>query len=198
MNNGQVGFWWSSIGVGGRARPPLPGPAEADVAIVGGGFTGLWTAYYLARARPELRIVVLERELAGFGASGRNGGWVSGFFSGPARGYDRSPRRAAYLALQRAMFDTVAEIAAVVADEGIDAELVRGGHLAVALDAAQAARLAGSLRRARALGLGEEDLRALGPGELERRIRVQGAVAGSFSPHVARVHPAKLLTGLAA
>src|SRR3954453_17749000 len=59
-------------------RPPLPGPAEADVAIVGGGFTGLWTAYHLARPDPGLRIVVLEREFAGFGASGRNGGWVSG------------------------------------------------------------------------------------------------------------------------
>jgi glycine/D-amino acid oxidase-like deaminating enzyme len=197
MRSGQLGFWWSSIGGPRRTRPPLPGSAQADVAIVGAGFTGLWTAYYLARARPELRIVVLERELAGFGASGRNGGWVTGFFSGPARGYDRSPRRSAYLALQRAMFDTVAEVAAVVGSEGIDAELVRGGHLAVALDSAQAAHLTASLRLARALGLGEEDIRELGREELHRRVRVEGAVAGSFSPHVARVHPAKLVTGLA-
>ncbi len=88
-------------------RAPLPGPIAVDVAIVGAGLTGLWTAYYLARAEPGLRIVVLERERAGFGASGRNGGWVSGFLSGPARVYARGGGRAGVAALQRAMLATV-------------------------------------------------------------------------------------------
>src|SRR5680860_1005864 len=61
-------------------RAALPGPLDVDVAIVGGGFTGLWTAYYLAKADPRLRIAVLEKDIVGFGASGRNGGWVSPFF----------------------------------------------------------------------------------------------------------------------
>src|SRR5271155_6135410 len=85
----ELGFGWRSLGGPPPARQPLPGPAEADVAIVGAGYTGLWTAYYLKRAQPSLEIVVLEREHAGFGASGRNGGWASGFFSGPARVYER-------------------------------------------------------------------------------------------------------------
>src|SRR5216684_8554773 len=90
MRTGELGFWWRSLGGPPPARPPLPGPAEADVAIVGAGFTGLWTAYYLKRADPSLEVVVLERELAGYGASGRNGGWVSGFFSGRPHLYERS------------------------------------------------------------------------------------------------------------
>ena len=59
------------------ARPSLPGDADYDVAIVGAGFTGLWSAYYLKQLQPDLRVVVLEREIAGYGPSGRNGGWAS-------------------------------------------------------------------------------------------------------------------------
>ncbi len=167
------------------------------MAIVGAGYTGLWTAYYLARAQPSLRIVVLERETAGFGASGRNGGWVSGFFSGPARVYERTSGSARYAALQRAMFDTVEEIAAVVAEHGIDADFVKGGHLALALGPAQAQHLRHEVAAARAHGVDEADLSELSAEQLALRLRVAGASGATFSPHVARVHPVKLLTGLA-
>jgi len=161
MQTGELGYWWRSLGAGRPTRPPLPGPARADVAIVGAGYTGLWTAYYLKRARPSLEIVVLERELAGFGASGRNGGWVSGFFSGPARVYERRGGRAAYIALQRAMFDTVDEIAAVLAEHEINADFVKGGNLTVALGDTQAQRLREEVAHSRAHGL-DEHARALG------------------------------------
>src|ERR1700744_6121983 len=75
MRNGEVSYWWRALGGVPPRRPSLPGPTEADVCIVGGGYTGLWTAYYLAGLRPGLRIVVLEAAFAGYGASGRNGGW---------------------------------------------------------------------------------------------------------------------------
>src|SRR6478672_8092540 len=101
MRSGEIGHWWSSLGGPAEARAPLAAATEADIAIVGAGFTGLWTAYYLKRARPQLRVVVLEREHAGFGASGRNGGWLSGFFAGAPQRYG-SPQR--YLVLQREMF----------------------------------------------------------------------------------------------
>src|SRR5438132_307233 len=100
MNTGELGHWWQSLGGARATREPLSGPLRADVAIVGGGFTGLWTAFYLARAAPALRIVVLEREMVGFGASGRNGGWVSGFFSGSDRAYGRAGGAVALAALQ--------------------------------------------------------------------------------------------------
>src|SRR5437588_12786397 len=138
----EPGFWWDSIGGPPPRRPPLRGRVEADVAIVGAGLTGLWSAYYLKRSQPSLEVVVLEREFAGFGASGRNGGWVSGFFSGPARVYERRGGREGLAALQAAMFATVEEVGAVLAEHDIDADFVKGGHLGVALDAAQ-------LRRAR-------------------------------------------------
>ena len=104
MRTGELGFWWGSLGGQPPARAALDGDANADVAIVGAGYTGLWTAYYLKRARPSLRVVLIEAEQAGFGASGRNGGWISGFFSGPARAYARGDSLAGYEALQRAMF----------------------------------------------------------------------------------------------
>jgi glycine/D-amino acid oxidase-like deaminating enzyme len=191
---GELGFWWRSIGGPPPPRDPLPGPVEADVAIVGAGYTGLWTAYYLKRAQPSLEVVVLEAEFAGFGASGRNGGWVAGSFSGSPRVYGRE----GYEALQRAMFATVAEIESVLSAEGIDADFVAGGQLSVALDSAQLVRLREHVAAARASGADESDLRELSPAELAARVRVAGARGASLLTHVARAHPAKLVTGLAA
>jgi glycine/D-amino acid oxidase-like deaminating enzyme len=170
---------------------------DVDVAIVGAGYTGLWTAYYLKLAQPSLQIVLLEREVAGFGASGRNGGWVSGFFSGPARVYERRGGREGYAGLQRAMFETVDEIGRVLREHAIDADFVKDGHLTVALNDAQAMRLREQVKRSRDHGVGEPDLRELDVKELQARVRVAGARTAAFSPHVARVHPVKLLTGLA-
>jgi glycine/D-amino acid oxidase-like deaminating enzyme len=198
MRTGELGYWWRSLGGPPTPRRSLDGPMEADVAVVGAGFTGLWTAYYLKRAQPSLEIVVLEREHAGFGASGRNGGWVSGFLSGPPRVYERRVGGAGYVALQQAMLATVDEVGAVLAEHAIDADFVKGGHLAVALDGAQAQRLRAEVADSRAHGLERDDLRELRADELQARLRVAGAQAASFSPHVARVHPAKLATGLAA
>ena len=77
--NGRVSNWYDELPA---YRPALPGDRDADVCIVGAGYTGLWTAYYLKRADPSLRIAVLEARFAGFGASGRNGGWLSGLVPG--------------------------------------------------------------------------------------------------------------------
>jgi glycine/D-amino acid oxidase-like deaminating enzyme len=197
MGTRELGFWWHSIGGPPPPRAPLEGPLEADVAIVGAGFTGLWSAYYLKRARPSLEIVMLEREFAGFGASGRNGGWVSGFFSGPARAYVRDGHAEGYAALQRAMFNTVEELAAVVSEHAIDADFLKAGQLTVALNDAQLEHVREQVAAARELGLGEGDLHELSAGQLEERVRVAGARGASYTPHVARVHPAKLVRGLA-
>src|ERR1019366_3281230 len=88
VRNGEVSYWWQSRGLPAR-RPPLPGSAEAGVCIVGAGYTGLWTAYYLKRADPGLRVIVLEAGFAGFGASGRNGGW--GTATPPGSGRNLTP-----------------------------------------------------------------------------------------------------------
>jgi len=190
--------WWSSLGGDPPLRPPLEADREVDVAVVGAGYTGLWTALELKRARPELEVVVLEAQFAGFGASGRNGGWLQGELAGPRERYARRGGREGVLRLQRAMHATLDEVERTTAEEGIDCDLVRGGTLTVATTAPQEARVRAELAQDRAWGLGEEDVRLLDAGELAARVRVEGARAALFSPHCARLHPAKLVRGLAA
>src|ERR1700759_4206807 len=108
MRNGGISFWHRQIGIA-PPRAPLDGSRSADVAIVGGGYTGLWTAYYLKRARTELAIAVLEREVCGFGPSGRNGGWISAAFAGSREALARTHGRDRVVALQRAMEATIDE-----------------------------------------------------------------------------------------
>jgi len=196
MRTGELGYWWRSLGGPPPRRAPLRGALEADVAIVGAGFTGLWTAYYLARADPSLHIVVLEREFAGFGASGRNGGWVMGSLSGPARAYEARGGCAGFAALQHAIIATVDEVGRFVAEHDLDVDYLKSGRLTVALNEPQLTRVRGEVRTERAHGLDEDDVGELTREELERRVRVAGARGASFTPHVARVHPAKLLLGL--
>ena len=127
MRIGEISFWYADIGGIPQKRPPLPGDREADVCIIGAGYTGLWTAYYLKKANPSLDIVVLEREFAGFGASGRNGGWLSGGFSWSREKYLKTSSRGAVVDMQRAMAGTVDEVIRVTEAEGIDADILRGG-----------------------------------------------------------------------
>ncbi len=76
----RLSLWWDEVGDPLADRPALDRDLDVDVAIVGAGFTGLWTAHSLLVADSSLRVAVLEREVAGFGASGRNGGWCSALF----------------------------------------------------------------------------------------------------------------------
>lgn len=198
MRNGEVSFWWRGRGGFPARRPHLPGPAEADVCIVGAGFTGLWTAWYLKQASPDLRVVVLEAAFAGFGASGRNGGWVTAAFPGSRDHYARRPQgREGVLDMQLQLRQAVDEVASVCAAEGIDADLVKGGNLNVAVTPAQHERLSAALRAERSWGQGEDDVRYLDRDELSGRIRIAGALGGLYTPHCARVQPAKLVAGLA-
>ena len=197
MRIGGVSFWWASLGGMPPARDPLPGPLEADVAIVGGGYTGLWTAWYLKQAAPELRIVVLEREQAGFGASGRNGGWLSGLLAGLREAWARRHGRDAVVRAQRAMFETVDEVAAWCDAEDVDCDLVRGGTLDVATSVPALRRLQRHLAWERSWGFGEDDWVGLSERDLADRVAVAGARGALFTPHCARVHPAKLVRGLA-
>jgi glycine/D-amino acid oxidase-like deaminating enzyme len=175
---GGPSFWFTQLGGTPRRRPPLPGGVDCDVAIVGAGYTGLWTAYYLKRADPGLRIVVLEREFAGYGASGRNGGWLAGAVAGM---HDD-----ATVAAIRA---TVDEVGRVAAAEHIDCAFHRGGALAVATGPTQLERL-----REHPLAHGGQWLE---PAQLHERVRIAGALGAVYDPDVARIQPAALVRGLA-
>lgn len=98
---GDVSFWYADIGLPQTRRPALQGDSTADVAIVGAGFTGLWAAWYLKQAQPGLNVLVIEKEFAGFGASGRNGGWCMGTFAWNHEAYARDTSREAVLQMVR-------------------------------------------------------------------------------------------------
>jgi glycine/D-amino acid oxidase-like deaminating enzyme len=178
-------------------RPALAGSTEVDVAVVGAGYTGLWAAYYLKKADPSLRIAILEKEIAGFGASGRNGGWCSSFFAASPGTIAAEFGREAAIAMQRAMFATVDEVGRVVADEGIDARYHKSGTLTLATSAAQLTRLQGEIDHEREWGFGETDYAYLSAAETARRVRVEGCLGAMYSPHCACVDPARLARGLA-
>jgi glycine/D-amino acid oxidase-like deaminating enzyme len=129
--NGDVSFWQASLPAP-PPRPPLPGDRSADVCIVGAGFTGLWAAYHLKLARPRLDVVVLERERVGYGASGRNGGWLTPAFAAPRDRLVREHGAATADALERALRDAVANVLAVCEHERIDCDALAGGVLRVA------------------------------------------------------------------
>ena len=192
-----LSLWHDDPTLDWTPRDPLPGPTDADVAIVGGGYTGLWTAYYLAKADPSLRIVVLEREVVGYGASGRNGGWCSAIFPATLRKVAAGTSRDEARRMQTAMNDTVPEIDKVVAGEGIACDLKLGGYLSVARNQAQWARAQAEVDGWRGWGFGEDHMRLLDGAEARGRIGASSVLGGTFTPHCAALQPARLVRGLA-
>jgi glycine/D-amino acid oxidase-like deaminating enzyme len=193
----RLSLWWEGIPVPLPRRPALAEDLDVDVCIVGAGFTGLWTAHSLALADPTLRIAVLEREVAGFGASGRNGGWCSALFATSDAALARQHGVEAMRAMRRAMQETVDIVGASAASEGIDCRFVKGGSIDLVRSDAQRARAIDRVDESRALGFGEDDLRWLGPDEIRQVIGASGALGATFTPHCAVVQPALLARGLA-
>ncbi|MEV0713578.1 FAD-dependent oxidoreductase [Asanoa sp. NPDC050611] len=177
-------------------RAPLPGSSSFDVAIVGAGFTGLWTAYYLITADPSLRIAVLEKEYAGFGASGRNGGWCSALLPTSLPALARRYGRSAAVSLQRAMNATVDEVGRVCAAEGIACDFHKGGTVVVARSPAQLARAAEAVTTSASFGF--DDLSLLTAEAAAARLGATSVLGGVFTPHCAAIQPAALVRGLAA
>jgi glycine/D-amino acid oxidase-like deaminating enzyme len=179
------------------ARPALEHDLDVDVAIVGAGYTGLWTAYYLKRLAPSLEIAIVEAQTAGFGASGRNGGWLMGNLLGEDRLLAELPaeQRRASFNLLHGIPD---EVATVLEREGIDCDYRKGGVLyCAARYPEQEASLRHYLDKLYSQGLTESDYRWLSPEQLALQIRIAKPYGGIYAPHVATLHPAKLVRGLA-
>lgn len=195
MRIGDVSFWYADIGLP-YPRAPLAGDTTADVAIIGAGYTGLWTAYYLKQANPDLDVLVIEKDFAGFGASGRNGGWLTGGFAWTHRRYLETSSEAAVRSMVAAMNGTVDEVIRVAEAEGIDADIHRTDELAVATKPAQLGRMRAEIAHRRHWG---EDGRVfeMPEADLAARVRIPGALGAMVVTNVARVQPAKLVRGLA-
>jgi len=164
---------------------------------VGAGFTGLWTAYYLAEADRSLRIAVVDRDVVGFGASGRNGGWCSALFAVSEERLDRTAGSGSGAAMRTAMEATVDEVGRVVDAEGIDCDFSHGGTVVLARSGAQLQRARDEVAAARLRGVTEESLRFLSAKEARGMIGASDILGGTFTPHCAAVNPARLVRGLA-
>jgi len=198
VRNGDVSFWYADIGGVPGYRPALPGDVEADVCIVGGGYTGLWTAYYLKKAAPSIRIAILEREFAGFGASGRNGGWLAGEFGWSRKKYLAQSTRGAVVDMQRALLGTVDEVVSVAAAEGIDADVRRTDNMYAAVNKPQLDRAREAYYEMLAWETPPDRVAMIGGPEARARIDIPNLQGALVCRGVARVQPAKLVRGLAA
>ncbi len=191
-------FWHDSLPHPVTPRPTLPGDIEADIVIVGAGYTGLWTAYYLKKADPACRVVVLESEYAGFGASGRNGGWCSALFpSSLSKVAKVAGSRDAAIALQRTLNDTVDEVGKVAAAEGIDCHFAKGGTIVLARTQVQLERAREEIAEFRDYGFGEQDHRLLTADEARAEVAATDVLGATYTPHCAAIQPALLVRGLA-
>ena len=170
---------------------------DADIVIVGAGYTGLWTAYYLKQIEPSLDIVVLEAEIAGFGASGRNGGWCTPHVSSIEQWLNEAVHRDGALRLKRLMIETVKEIGLVTQHESINCHYERSGALEIAVLPTQLNRLQAELKYQRDLGFGEEVYSWLDAKETGEVLKVDNALAAIRAHQCAVVHPARLARGLA-
>jgi glycine/D-amino acid oxidase-like deaminating enzyme len=189
----SLSFWLDTVDDDLTPRPPLPGDTDVDVCVVGGGYTGLWTAYYLAAKDPTLRIAVVEAEICGYGASGRNGGWCSALFPKSVSALAQRHGRDAAVALHQALHSTVDEIGKVAEAEGIDCHYAKGGTIVVARTPVQLARAEEEVAEAREFGFGSDDLALLGAAEAAARCGATNVLGATFTPHCAAIHPARLV-----
>ncbi|MET8520810.1 FAD-dependent oxidoreductase [Nocardioides sp. NPDC004968] len=189
--------WLHDVNPARSSRTPLHGHRAYDVAIVGGGYTGLWAAHYLLRNAPGTRIAILEAHHVGAGASGRNGGWLSHLVPGNRSVYAHQAGKDRTLALQRLMIEAVEEVLSEAASLNLAIDAVQGGNLVVASTPAELHRLKARCRADREFGLTDVECRLVSASEAKQRINVHGAIGGLYYPTVARIHPAKLVDGLA-
>jgi glycine/D-amino acid oxidase-like deaminating enzyme len=194
----HLSYWWDSLpdDLHGPERAPLTQDRDADVVIVGAGYTGLWTAHSLLRHSPDLRVVVLEAQVAGYGASGRNGGWCSALFPASLDRVAKESSRDESVRLQRALFDTVDEVLAVAADEGLDIQAAKAGSIVAARTQVQVNRAKSEAEHFASYGLGD-DLVWLDADAASAQLHATSVLGATFTPHCAAIHPARLVRGLA-
>ena len=190
-------LWLDQIDDSLNPRPALGGDRQVDVVVVGAGFTGLWTALYLKQLDPTIRVAIIERDIAGFGASGRNGGWASGLFATSFDAVANASSPGLAMALHRAMFDAIDEIQRQCNALGIDCNFHKGGTTSMARTELHAQRSRAAIKHEHSQGFTDDDVRWLDAEEASQRLHATNVLGAKYTPHCARIQPAKLARGLA-
>jgi glycine/D-amino acid oxidase-like deaminating enzyme len=196
--NGDLGFWMAGLAEK-PAYPRFSGQLSVDLAIVGGGYTGLWAAYFAKKLEPSLSVAVFEAEQVGYGASGRNGGWLSAMIPGNRATFARASGGGmdASRALQQEFITGVDSVLEILEAEGINADQHKGGALVAAHTKAGLGRLGNRRDTDLKYGLTEDEVQFLDRNEFQDRINISTVHGGLFYKHCARLQPAKLVRGLA-
>ncbi len=196
VSPGALSYWLRSIEGSLSLQPALRGPHRTDIAIVGAGYGGLWTAYYLKKLDPSVNVTVVDSAFAGRGAAGRNGGWCSldvSNYLGLLENEQTRSRAVELMPHLTRMVDIVGEVASA---EHIDCDYHKGGVVHAAVAPAQLDRARSVHEAFEQASLGHIH-RWLEKPELDQRVRMAGSLGGTVSPHCAVLHPAKLARGLA-
>ena len=196
-HDGVISYWHESVTSAKVDRDSLDSNIDVDIAIVGAGYSGLWTAYYLKQLQPDARVAVIEANHVGFGASGRNGGWCSGYLPMTLAEIEKQRNRQQAIEMYQQSFATIDEIEKMIASEKIDCDFHRGGTIHGATNAVQRTRVIEEVKELHSYGFSENDLRMLSTEESRARVNISGLIATSYTPHCAAIHPAKLVAGLA-
>ncbi|HEX6326866.1 MAG TPA: FAD-dependent oxidoreductase, partial [Jiangellaceae bacterium] len=184
--------FWQDDPAAPEPVPPLRGPLETDLLVIGGGYTGLWTALQAKEDDPDREVVLLEARTCGWAASGRNGGFCAASLThGLANGLHRYP--AEIDTLERLGQENLDGIEKAVHTYGIDAEFERTGELAVAVEPWQLDELREAADEAAAVG---QAVQLLDRDAVRAEIDSPLFLGGLWSHDTAMVHPAKLAWGL--
>ena len=195
--DGVNSYWHESVTSTEVERDSLNSDLDLDIAIVGAGYSGLWTAYYVKKLKPDARVAVIESNNVGFGASGRNGGWCSGFLPMTLSEIEKQHNRQAAIEMYSQSFATIDEIEKILTTEKINCDFHRGGTIHGATNAVQRSRVVEEVEELHSYGFSEDDSRLLTLEESQARINISGLFAASYTPHCATIHPKKLVLGLA-
>jgi glycine/D-amino acid oxidase-like deaminating enzyme len=170
-----------------KCRPALSGSKSFDVAIIGAGFSGLWSAYHLKQLQPELKIAIFEKEYVGFGASGRNGGWASAEYPTSSKRLIKEHGIESYKALRDAITKSIDEIGQIAKQNNWQINYAKGGSLVFARNKAQLSRISIEL---------DNEHTFLNKSQTQELINIPSALGAVYTPHCAALNPFELARSL--
>ncbi|HCK78672.1 MAG TPA: FAD-dependent oxidoreductase [Actinobacteria bacterium] len=193
-----LSLWWDDLptDLAHADRPSPMADIACDVAIIGAGFTGLWTALWLLRHQPELKVCVFDSQVAGFGASGRNGGWLSALFPVAWERVAQQTNASTAVEFQRSLLRNVDDTLTTLREEGIDARATKGGTITLARTPRQVRKAHRHLAAMTHLGISEVGTWHTAA-ETHSMVRATSVFGSTVTPHCAAIDPARAVRGLA-